>query len=151
MAAVNYDGVVGVFSLPAAISPVGIASIGVSTTAVLVTFTEPVDPVSAQVAGNYQLSGNATVSSAVLQSNDCSVLLTTSTLVAGSYTLTVSNVYTAIGVALPTESVTLTAPAALGGSINVVTGGVAYTGVGPAPDSGTVWNNPGENGAVPAW
>ena len=81
VAAVNYDGVQGLLSLPVNLSPVGIASITTpSSTSVLVTFTEPVDPVSSQVAGNYHVSGGVTVSSAVLESNGCSVLLTISTM-----------------------------------------------------------------------
>ena len=79
VAAVNYDGVQGALSLAVSLSAVGIASIATpSATSVLVTFTEPVDPVSAQVAGNYQLNGSGiTVTSAALQSDGCSVLLTT--------------------------------------------------------------------------
>ena len=98
----NYDGVQGALSLAVSLSAVGIASIVTpSRDSVLVTFTEPVDAVSAQLAGNYQISG-ATVTAAVLQSNNCSVLLSTSTLSAtGSYALTVSNVKTRAGAALP--------------------------------------------------
>ena len=93
VAAVNYDGVQGASSLAVSVSAVGIASITTSvSTSLLVTFTEPVDATSSQLAGNYQLSGGATVSSAVLESNGCSVVLTTSALTSGNYTLTVSNV-----------------------------------------------------------
>ena len=109
VAAVNYDGVQGTLSLPISLSSAGIASIGTpNTTSVLVTFTEPVDPVSSQVAGNYQISGGVTVSSAVLEPDDCSVLLSTSALGAGSHTLTASNVDTAALSALPVSTDTFT-------------------------------------------
>ena len=97
VAAVNYDGVQGALSLPVSISPVGIAAISTpSTTSVLVVFSEAVDPVSAQVAGNYQITTvNVTVTSAVLESDDRTVLLTTSAALGTSaHTLTVSNVET---------------------------------------------------------
>ena len=51
-----------------------------------------------------------------------------------------------------TVTVTLPTPAT-NNALNVVTAGVAYTtanpgpSVGPSPDTGTVWNNPGENGS----
>ncbi|MGA2035594.1 MAG: PA14 domain-containing protein, partial [Thermoguttaceae bacterium] len=78
VAAVNYDGLQSALSSAVSISAVGIASIStVSTTSILVAFTEPVDSVSAQVPGNYQIDGGAiTVTSAVLQSDNCTVLLT---------------------------------------------------------------------------
>ena len=58
VAAVNYDGVQGTLSLAVSLSAVGIASISApTTTSVFVAFTEAVDPVSAQLAGNYQVTG----------------------------------------------------------------------------------------------
>ena len=109
VAAVNFDGVQGTSSLPVSISAVGIASLAAPTaTSLLVTFTEPVDAVSSQLAGNYQLSGGATVSSAVLESNGCSVLLTTSALATGNYTLTVSNVKSVALSSLPVSTGTFT-------------------------------------------
>ena len=102
VAAVNYDGVQGVLSLAVSLSAVGIVSVGTSgSTSVLVAFTEPVDPASAQLAGNYQISGGVTVTAAVLQSDNRTVLLTTSALGTASYTLTVSNVKTRAGAVLP--------------------------------------------------
>ena len=35
-----------------------------------------------------------------------------------------------------------------GAAINVLAGGVAYTGLGPSSDTGTYWNNPGLNGTL---
>jgi len=105
VAAVNYDGVQGQLSPPVSISPVGIAAISVpSATSALVVFSEPLDPASAQQAGNYQLSGGATITAAVLEPDGRSVLLTTSTLGSATYTLTVSNVKTATLSALPVLS-----------------------------------------------
>ena len=102
VAAVNYDGVVGAMSLPVSLSPVGIASISTPTsTSVLVTFTEPVDPTTAQTRANYSVSG-ATISAVVLQSDGYAVTLTTSALGTASHTLTISNVKTLALSALPT-------------------------------------------------
>jgi autotransporter-associated beta strand protein len=110
VAAVNYDGLQSALSSAVSISAVGIASIStVSTTSILVAFTEPVDSVSAQVPGNYQIDGGAiTVTSAVLQSDNCTVLLTTSALGAASHTLSISNVETRTLLALPTLTATFT-------------------------------------------
>ena len=80
VAAVNFDGVTGAQSTILSVAPVGIASIGTPTTSsVDVIFSEPVDPAIAQVATNYQISG-VTISSAVLQSDGVTVLLSTSAL-----------------------------------------------------------------------
>ena len=104
VAAVNFDGVTGTQSAALSISPVGIASIGTpTTTSVAVVFTEPVDSASAQVAANYQISG-VSISSAVLQSDGVTVLLTTSALGSGSHSLSISNVHTRTGAALPALS-----------------------------------------------
>jgi hypothetical protein len=65
----------------------------VSFTSVKVTFSEPVTAPTATTAGNYTLSGGATVSAAALSADGFSVTLTTSKLNAGTaYTLTVNNV-----------------------------------------------------------
>ncbi|MGA2258416.1 MAG: PA14 domain-containing protein, partial [Thermoguttaceae bacterium] len=103
--AVNYDGVEGLKSTTVTAEPTGIAAIMTpTTTSVQVQFTEPVDPVSAQLASNYQITTTGvTVTSAVLQSDDRTVLLTTSSaLGTASHTLTISNVQTLALVALPT-------------------------------------------------
>ncbi len=66
---------------------------GISTTQLLVTFSEPVDPTTAGDAANYLLSGGAKVLSAQLNPSETAVTLTTSTLdEQTSYTLTVSGV-----------------------------------------------------------
>jgi hypothetical protein len=146
VAAVNYGGVPGAMSLAVSVSAAGIASIIVPTAAsVLVTFTEPVDPTTAQTAVNYSISGGATVTSAVLQSDNCSVLLTTSALGSASYTLTVNNIATRTGAALPTvaasftymlaTSVDIGSPGVAGSSVyNAGTGAWTITGGG-----GDVW------------
>jgi hypothetical protein len=63
--------------------------------AVTVTFSDPMDPTTAQMAANYTFSGGLTVSAATLQAvpNDNVVVLTTSKQAEGAkHTLTVSNV-----------------------------------------------------------
>src|SRR5208337_4197730 len=68
VAAVNYDGVQGALSLAVSLSAVGIASIGApNATSLLVAFTEPVDSTSAQLTGNYQISGGVAVTQALLE------------------------------------------------------------------------------------
>ena len=92
--AINFDGLEGVKSATVTAAPAGIAAIMTpSTTSVLVQFTEPVDPTTAQTAANYSISG-ITVSAAVLQSDGYTVKLTTSALGTASHTLTVSYVET---------------------------------------------------------
>jgi hypothetical protein len=101
VAAVNYDGATGGQSAVLSVAPVGIASTGTpSTSSVAVVFTEPVDPASAQVAANYQISG-VSISSAVLQPDGVTVLLSTSALGSGSHSLSINNVHTRTGAALP--------------------------------------------------
>ena len=93
--AVNFDGLEGVKSATVTAAPAGIAAIITpTTTSVLVQFTEPVDPTTAQTKGNYSISDGITVSAAVLQSDGYTVKLTTSALGTASHTLTVSNVKT---------------------------------------------------------
>ena len=144
VAAVNYDGLQGASSLAVSLSAVGIASISTpTTTSVLVTFSEPVDSVSSQAAGNYAITG-ATVSSAVLQSNGCSVLLTTSALGAASHTLTISNVTTRALTALPalTSSFTYALP---GWTATVYTANVTVASVAQAQ---TVISTPSQQTSV---
>ena len=106
VAAVNYDGVQGALSLPVSVSPAGIASISApGSSSILVAFTEPVDSVSSQQAGNYQVSGGISVTSAVLESDDRTVLLTTSaTLGTSAHMLMASNIDTAAMSALPVST-----------------------------------------------
>ena len=73
-------------------------------TTLFVTFAEPVDSVSAQNIANYVISG-ISVSSAHLQSDNCTVTLTTSSLSTTTHTITVSNVKTRVGAMLSTQSV----------------------------------------------
>src|SRR5690606_23071198 len=64
----------------------------VDPTTVLATFTEPVDAVSAAVTGNYAIAG-ALISQATPDAGDATkVMLTTSELSAGTYTLVVNGV-----------------------------------------------------------
>jgi hypothetical protein len=145
VAAVNYDGVQGASSLTVSLSAAGIASITTpSSTSVLVTFTEPVDAASSQVAGNYQIGG-VTVSSAVLESNGCSVLLTTSAMAVGSYTLTVSNVWTSTLSVLTTSPTGFTyAPLPAPSSVDIGSPGLP----GSAAYSNGAWTIVGGGGDV---
>jgi hypothetical protein len=71
----------------AAVSAVG------DPTRVEVTFSEPVDPVTAQTVGHYTIDGGITISAAVLGVDPATVILTTSELTAGViYQLTVAGV-----------------------------------------------------------
>ncbi len=110
VAAVNYDGVEGPLSLGVSVSAAGIASINApGSTSILVAFTEPVDPVSSQTAGNYQVNGGITVTSAVLEPDGRTVLLTTSAALGTSnHTLTANNIDTAAMSALPVSTGTFT-------------------------------------------
>ncbi|MCP5522820.1 MAG: Ig-like domain-containing protein [Verrucomicrobiales bacterium] len=77
---------------------------------VMVKFSEPVDPATAETAGNYQLSGGVTVSSATLAvapgtPGDNMVILTTSAQPEGTdLTLTVNNVQDVAGNAIAANS-----------------------------------------------
>ncbi len=63
-------------------------------TEVMVYFSEPIDPTSAAVAGNYVIDGGVTVAAAVQQVDESIVALTVSPLSPGAtYTLTVNNIY----------------------------------------------------------
>lgn len=68
-----------------------------TTNQVEVFFSLPVTPATAENAANYALSGGATVSGAVLGVDGQTVTLTTSTLPAQSFTLTVNNVASTAG------------------------------------------------------
>ena len=103
----NYDGLQGALSAAVGLSLAGIVSVTTpGANQALVAFSEPVDPVSSQVAANYRIGdsgGSVLVTSAVLEPDDRTVLLTTSTPLQGTSgdTLTVSNVETAALSALP--------------------------------------------------
>ena len=73
--------------------PTLVSVLNLSATSVQLVFSEDVDTATANQAANYQLSGGATVSSAVLGADNRTVTLTTSALSFGSsYTITVNNV-----------------------------------------------------------
>jgi hypothetical protein len=115
VSAVNYDGAESFRSLTVNTVMGGIYSVtAASATAVQIVFTEPVNSVSAQTVGNYQIGGIA-VSSAHLEADNRTVTLTTSLLSGGvNYTLTASNVRTSLGVTLPTQSMSF----AIGGTLD---------------------------------
>ena len=105
ISAVNYDGFEGSRSLADTIITASIASVqAVDFSTVRVTFSEPVDSVSAEKTSNYAIVG-ITISSAHLEADNCTVTLTTSSLGATSRTLTASNVKTRAGVTLPAQAV----------------------------------------------
>ena len=115
ISAVNCDGYEGLQSLADGVITAGVASIQANGySALQVIFTEPVDPVSAQTIGNYSVV-NITIISAHLESDNFTVTLTTSPfLPRTASTLTVSNVKTRDGVALPSQIVSI----AYGGKID---------------------------------
>lgn len=69
----------------------------VSSTTLNVVFSERLRADTANVAGSFQLNGGATVSSAALAGDGKSVVLTTSPLTGGNYTLTVNGVRDRVG------------------------------------------------------
>ena len=72
--------------------PTLVSAVPTSAIQVLVTFSEEVGTATANVAANYGISGNITVSAASRQTNTATVLLTVSSMPTGSYTLTVTGV-----------------------------------------------------------
>lgn len=76
------------------LTPPELTSVTATTaTSVLLTFSEPVESITAETLANYQIDNGLTVSSSELQSNQISVLLTTSDQVENTvYTITVNNV-----------------------------------------------------------
>jgi len=88
-----------IFALRPTIAPTLVsASLACGTTnQVEVFFSVPVTAATAQNTANYALNGGATISGAALGVDGQTVTLTTSTLTAQSYTLTVNNVATASG------------------------------------------------------
>jgi hypothetical protein len=109
VAAVNYDGFASALSAAASVAPAGLASVGSvgDATHVRVAFTEPLDRTSAQTVAHYQVSG-VTVTAAVLEADNFTVTLTTTSLGSSQHTLTVSNVQTLEGTTLPVLSTTFT-------------------------------------------
>jgi hypothetical protein len=76
-----------------ALGPVVAQVISVSLTKVQVVFDEPLDQATAQTNGNYQFSDGVTGSSAVLQADQKSVVVTTNAQTEGNqYTVTISGV-----------------------------------------------------------
>ena len=75
-------------------APPQLASVAAqSETSVKVVFSEPVTRASAEEISNYEINGGITVDGASLESDETSVVLTTSALALGTtYTLTVSNI-----------------------------------------------------------
>ncbi len=105
ISAVNYDGFEGSRSLADSVITNGIVSVQAADyTVVRVAFSEPVDAVSAETAGNYQIAG-VIVQSAHLEADNYTVTLTTSSLGVVGHVLTVNNVQTRAGVTLSQQSV----------------------------------------------
>ena len=108
ISAVNGDGYEGLPSPADSVFTAGVAAVRASGNYnLLVTFTEPVDAVSAQTVGNYHLT-SVTINSAHLESDNLTVTLVTLGFLPRTATaLTVSNVITCLGVTLPTQVVTI--------------------------------------------
>ena len=100
VSAVNGEGMEGGKSNEASAStgsdeepPRLVSVVAPSETSVKAAFNEPVTRASAEATANYQISGGITVHAASLESDEKSVILTTSAQAAGTtYTLTVSNI-----------------------------------------------------------
>jgi hypothetical protein len=76
-----------------AVGPVVVQVLSVSLTKVEIVFNEPVDQATSEAVSSYQLTGGVTVSSAVRQAGQKSVVVTTSTQTEGTqYTMTISGV-----------------------------------------------------------
>jgi len=102
VAAVNRDGYASDLSAPTTMTIPGIVSYGVlDKTHVEITFSEPLDPATAEVLGNYAIVGG-TLLDAALSPSGFAVTLTTAELVIGDpYSVTVSGVTTLSGVPMP--------------------------------------------------
>ncbi|MBT3199395.1 MAG: LEPR-XLL domain-containing protein [Phycisphaerales bacterium] len=104
IAAVNRDGYASeLCSQESIVIPGMVLTEVLNETSIRITFSEPVEAVSAEDVGNYVIGG-ATVQSAVLGPNQVSVTLVTSPLqVAQTYLLTVNNVQTVFGGVMPAD------------------------------------------------
>ena len=102
VAAVNRDGYASDLSAPTTVTIPGIASYGVTDkTHVEISFSEPLDPATADVLGNYLFAGG-TLLDVTLAPGGSTVTLTTEELViAETYTVTVSGVTTLSGTPMP--------------------------------------------------
>jgi len=102
VAAVNRDGYPSDLSAPIAVTVPGIVSYTIpDKTHVEITFSEPLDPATAEVPDNYLFAGG-TLEGAALSPNGLTVTLTTAELViAETYTVTVSSVTTLSGTPMP--------------------------------------------------
>ncbi len=104
VSAVNYDNCEGARSQTDTVMATSLLSVvATDLTSVQVTFTQPVDRLSAETAANYSLTG-VTIYSAQLATDNLSVTLTTSSLSTISHLFTVSNVKTSGGVTIPTKT-----------------------------------------------
>jgi len=102
ISAVNPDDFESPPSAAISIASPGLASVtAVDDTSVRLVFTEPLDRTSAELAANYDVTGE-TVSAAVLGPDNVTVTLTTSPMAfGGSFTVTVDGVATVSGNPLP--------------------------------------------------
>ncbi len=74
-------------------TPPNILSVGsIDGNSIAVCFSEPLDPTTATVIGNYAVSGAIEPTSAALRSDGASVVLTLGTAVSGQFSVTVNNV-----------------------------------------------------------
>ena len=145
VAVVNWDGLQGALSAPLRIGPTGIAAVTVlGPTVVAVRFTEPVTSASAQNVANYQIPG-ANVSSAVLQADGATVLLTTSNLASNSFTLTASNIITRDGASLNNVSA-MSSGTTTGWTVNFYQS--TFGTLGSLADAATVINTPADQAST---
>jgi hypothetical protein len=118
-----------------------LAAVLCGSSKVVVFFDKPLDPASANLAGNYSISGGITVSGAALQSDAKTVILTSSPLVNGiCYSLTVSGVTDCPQNPVPTGSTRVIRPAPrVSGPQNLVVVEAKAFDVSNSPQSQTRW------------
>ena len=103
VSAVNRDGYQSALTVPLEVAVPGIVSYAVPDTShIEITFTEPLDPATAEVPDNYVFTGG-TLANVSLQPGGLTVVLTTNQemLVANPYSVTVNNVTTISGNEMP--------------------------------------------------
>ena len=74
------------------IPPTVVSATGMDLTTVNVVFSEPVTAASAEVAANYQISGNVTIQATKLIGDSTVVLTTSQQTFKATYTLTINGI-----------------------------------------------------------
>ena len=103
----NLDGVESAMSAALVVAPLGIGSVGAFTlNTVQVTFSEAVEPSSAEVLANYSIPG-VSIASAQLEADRMTLTLATSTLAVNTnYTINIGSVLTSSGATISASTKT---------------------------------------------